>query len=288
MEGPELFPWIRQWAFRKRLTKIWIKLPEPHVPRWCHVMGLFGWIILVIGLGLEWRGHITITNITKRENRRLVKQLDSTTRQAAILNERASSNELVVAKLKTEAAKAELRTAEIGQQMGDIDPRERPIRSEAASFTFNLSCVVAGSHAPNYATLAIGAFPVKGSKWGAILDFLDEQNARVLEMYCTNWSIIRLPEDTLKVKMEFRDRNTFDPNGTMPLSLYGQKARIIDKIRSFKLVWNAGRMKARLVSGEINLSFNDSVITSKAFLLPVTNLENMPASPYIINMREEE
>ena len=98
-EGAEAFIWTISWFRRKRLSVIWITLPEPHIPRWAHRLDHVGWFILVVGLALETWGHIRVTDITSRENRRLTAKLDSTTQIAGAAIEDAAiteSNNLVL------------------------------------------------------------------------------------------------------------------------------------------------------------------------------------------------
>jgi hypothetical protein len=99
MEGAEAFIWTLSWLSRKRLSIIWSELPEPHVPRWTHRLDHVGWFILVIGLALETWGHVRVTDITGRENRRLTAQLDLTMQLAAESNERSRQLELTNARL---------------------------------------------------------------------------------------------------------------------------------------------------------------------------------------------
>lgn len=108
MEGIELVVRIVAFFRRKRLSVIWVKLPELKVPNWAHVVDHIGWFILLIGLGLEWKGHVRIEEITDRESRRLnaelTKAVDSSrlaTLHASKANERASlteSNNIVLRK----------------------------------------------------------------------------------------------------------------------------------------------------------------------------------------------
>jgi hypothetical protein len=86
---------------------------------------------LVIGLALETWGHIRVTDITGRENRRLTAQLDSTTRDASQANERLSTNELAAKQLeiqltetKTQLANAEAR---LNQSVIDLQNASLPI-----------------------------------------------------------------------------------------------------------------------------------------------------------------
>jgi hypothetical protein len=100
MEGIELVVRIVAFFRRKRLSVIWVKLPELKVPNWAHVVDHIGWFILLIGLGLEWKGHVRIEEITDRESRRLnaelTKAVDSSrlaTLHASKANERCTSPE---------------------------------------------------------------------------------------------------------------------------------------------------------------------------------------------------
>jgi hypothetical protein len=58
-----------------------------------HVIGDFGWLILVIGLALELWGHIKIEEITGRENRRLNEALSKATTLSGSANERAAQSD---------------------------------------------------------------------------------------------------------------------------------------------------------------------------------------------------
>jgi hypothetical protein len=118
-EGAEAFIWTISWFRRKRFSIIWNTLPEPHIPRWAHRLDHIGWFILVIGLALETWGHIVVTDITSRENRRLTAKLDSTTQIAGAAIASASTNELAAKQLeiqlnetKTQLANAETRLNE--------------------------------------------------------------------------------------------------------------------------------------------------------------------------------
>lgn len=68
---------------------------------------MWGWIILISGLGLEWRGHVVVTDITKRENQRLTDQLNSAEALAGEAIKRAS--ELDLAKVELESRLEQLR-----------------------------------------------------------------------------------------------------------------------------------------------------------------------------------
>jgi hypothetical protein len=123
MEGAEIV--ARRIAKRKAKRA---SRSEPKIPEWAHTVGDFGWIVLLVGLGLEWRGHIIITDITERENRRLSGELAIATnnsgqaiKEAARFNERASSNELAAAKANERAESLELARAEIQRQ---AEPRQ--------------------------------------------------------------------------------------------------------------------------------------------------------------------
>src|SRR5262245_35175153 len=89
-EGAELVVRVMAFFKRKRLRLIWNILPETHVPRWAHLMDHVGWFILIVGLGLEWRGHVRIEEITDRENRRLSTELDKAVRDSGEANKLAA------------------------------------------------------------------------------------------------------------------------------------------------------------------------------------------------------
>jgi hypothetical protein len=122
-EGAEAFIWTFSWFRRSRLSIIWSMLPEPRIPRWAHRLDHVGWFFLVIGLALETWGHIRVTDITGRENRRLTAQLDSTTKSAA-------SNELQVAELTSNILVLQTNVNETKTQLANAETRLIELRNE--------------------------------------------------------------------------------------------------------------------------------------------------------------
>jgi hypothetical protein len=101
LEGSEI---AARWRHKLRSSDAtcepWFTPPEEKTPHWAHLTGDVGFALLVAGLLVEQFGHARITEITDRENKRLTSELKGTTAQAALANERATSNEVRVAELR--------------------------------------------------------------------------------------------------------------------------------------------------------------------------------------------
>ena len=120
LEGVEAFIWTLSWFRRKRFSIIYNIPPEPHIPKWAHRLDHVGWFILVIGLALETWGHIVVTDITGRENRRLTAQLDSTTKTASTNELLSKQLEIRLNEAKTQLATAQTRLNESIITLGKI------------------------------------------------------------------------------------------------------------------------------------------------------------------------
>lgn len=92
LEGFEIIE--RRWRARRSTlqapTEPWFVPSAEHSPsKWVHLAGDWGWLILVIGLGLEELAHHKIDGIKSDEILRLTRKLESTTQLAGDAIERA-------------------------------------------------------------------------------------------------------------------------------------------------------------------------------------------------------
>jgi hypothetical protein len=72
------------------------------------ILGMVFWLMVVVGLCVELKGGHESKKISVAENSRLTKQLNDTTHEAAVLNDRAFTNELQVAVLTNETVRLKL------------------------------------------------------------------------------------------------------------------------------------------------------------------------------------
>lgn len=93
-----------QWRL-KRFRIISDNPRDLPMPKWAHWLEVFGWFVLVVGIGLELWGHVRVEEITTRENQRLNAELGKTVEHAAEAHLRAAKAEQLTEQLKKENAK---------------------------------------------------------------------------------------------------------------------------------------------------------------------------------------
>jgi len=136
LEGAEILAWLLSWLRRKRSEIVWRQPPEVHIPKWVHISDRIGWCILLVGLALEWMGHVDVEAITSRENRRVNSELGKALVIAGAANERAARLELENLVLRSNVVALELNLIQVNSNVFRIEPLNRPILSITASAWF--------------------------------------------------------------------------------------------------------------------------------------------------------
>lgn len=120
-ESVELMTKLAAWRFKKHFTE--------RAHRWLLIIEVVFWLLLIIGLGMEFLGGHRARIISEAENTRL-------NVLAGQLNDRASSNDLARLRLEKELLQLKQTSEQTRSNVFKIDPRKQEIVEVSAKVWF--------------------------------------------------------------------------------------------------------------------------------------------------------
>jgi hypothetical protein len=121
-EGIEIAIKICEHKVKNEGFSAWCKKHNFAIEIWG---GIF-WLMVVVGLGMEFRGNHKSQQIVQNENTRITQIAGEAIKQAAIANDRASSNELQVAGLKLKIEELRKKNDEYAQSQSILEEAAYP------------------------------------------------------------------------------------------------------------------------------------------------------------------